>query len=508
MNREEMFSALGGIKDEYLNEACSYQLLRRKKRARILRMVLPAAALIGMLLVTCIIALPLLTGQNTPVVTDPPLTSGQTPMPMPTPLPEVQPPQYSEGLVYEKREDHAVIVQLQGEGQVAHIPQFLGKLPVTKVELSEGTVPQNFTTISFNGEMLESLTLPQNQELTLNIGKNVVKINPSALLNASLVAVEVDAENSVYASFKGLLYSKDLSTLIACPAGLRATSLSNSGGHEILDIEKHTVQIPDCTTIIADRAFKNNRNLIDITLPEGIVDIGRASFENCLALRSLTLPASLESISKDAFDRAANLGYLHYPGSIEQFLLLDVTLPIGCQVYYPLAESDPDLDIAPFIKFFTEAEECIAWFSRFNFIPCDWGSEVDGYYPVTMEGVSTLAELRAYLEKYFDKELLDSIFEENANSEDPVFKEFDGALYMMPADIPVSYTDGERRYSLTDNKDGTISVTVRVNVPGTVANICVDSNYLIVCTESGYCFAEGFVLPVEKWYPLYLVNSQ
>lgn len=504
MNREELFSALNGIKEEYLNEASSYELRRRQRRARILRIALPAAAVVAMLAMTTVATLPFLTRPSKPLVTDPPSVLDQNPQP----APDVPPPQYSEGLVYEKREDHAVIVQLQGDGQVAHIPQFLDNLPVTKVELSEGTIPQNYTTLSFNGEMLEALTLPKNQEMTLNIGKNVTMIHPSSLMNTSLTAVVVDEENPTYASYKGILYSKDLTELIACPAGLQATSLSNSGGHEILNVEKDVIQIPDETVKIGDRAFKNNVNLIDITLPEGISDIGRAAFENCVALRSLTLPSSIENISKDVFNNAANLGYLHYPKGKEAFLDLDIILPIGCQVYYPLAESDPDLDIAPFIKFFTEAEECIAWFSRFHFIPCDGGSEVDGYYPVTMEGVSTLAELRAYLEKYFDQKLLDSLFEENANSDEPVFKEIDGALYMMPADIPVSYTDGERQYSLTDNKDGTISVTVRVNVPGTVANICVDSNYLIVCTENGYCFAEGFILPVEKWYPLYLVNSQ
>lgn len=500
MNREEMFSALGGISEEFLNEAYFFEARRQQKRARILRIMIPAAALIGILMAT-FLTLPLLTKQSPPLSSLPENPSTYLP-----PVADVPPPQYSEGLVYQKHEDHAVIVQLQGDGQVAHIPQFLDNLPVTKVELSPGTLPQNYKTLSFNGEKLESLTLPSNQELTLNIGQNVTYINPEALLNTSLTAVEVAETNTVYASYQGILYTKDLTCLVACPSGLAANKLTNDG-QEILNTPKGTVRIPTQTVKIADNAFKNNSHFIDITLPDGITHIGTSAFEGCKSLRSMSLPSSLEKIAENAICDAPTLGYLHFPGNIDSFLELNVTLPIGCQVYYPLAQSTPDLDVEPFIKFFEEAEECVAWFSRFHFIDCDWSNDLNGYYPVTMDGVSTMAELRSYLENYFEKKLLNNIFKENDYSEEPVFTEIDGILYMMPSDLPVAYTDGKRQYSFTENEDGSISVTVRVNVPGTVANICVDTTYLIVTTEDGYCFAENFLLPVEKWYPLYLVDA-
>jgi hypothetical protein len=499
MNREDMFSALGGIDDQYLLEACSFEVRQRKKRARILQMILPAAALMAVLF-SLLLTLPLLTRSGE----SPFLPSKDGVEENPLPSPDAPPPVYSEGLVYEKYEDHAVIVQLQGDGKVAKIPQFLDNLPVTKVELSEGTVPQNYTVISFNGETLEALTLPKNKEMTLELGKNVTHINPVALLNASLTAVTVNESNPVYASFMGILYSKDLSVLIACPSGLKATKLTNEG----LFAEEHHVRIPEETRTIADRAFKGNRNLIDVTLPEGIVSIGASAFESCAALRSATLPLSLENVSRNAFEKAPDLGYLHYAGTAEQLSALDTVLPIGCQVYYPLPKTDPYFESNTFIRFFMEAEEGMALFSPFHFLPCDWGIEVDGYYPVTDEDISTLEDLRTHLLKYFDKELVDSVLEKDAQSEEPIFIEIDGALYMMPPDPSVSYADGQRQYSFAENEDGSISVTVRVNVPGTVANICVDCTYLISFTEEGYCFAESFVLPIEKWYPLYLVNAQ
>ena len=503
MKREEMFEVLNGIDEKYLNEADGFALRKRRRSAQIIRIVLPIAASLALMTILTLGALPFLTGDHLPAGTGdelhPPLSL--------LPLPNDPPPQYSENIVYQKYEDHAVIIQFQGNGQVAEVPKELGKLPVTKVELPQDQ-PLNYDVIHFNGSRLESLTLPSGHDLTLEIGKDVEVINPSALHNTSLSSVKVHKDNALYASFGGILYSSDFKTLIACPAGLHAEKLYFGEQNPVKGESNAPLgALAPQTTVIADEAFKNCTHLVDVDVRDGVLSIGRAAFEGCTALRSLSLPQSLQTVGKDALKGCEHLGYLHYPASNASFRKLSLVLPLGCQVYFPLPESDPALDSEALVALFEKAEGHIAWFSTFHMIPCDSAGAVDGYFPVALQGVSTMAELKALLEESFDKELVDSILAYDSQSEKPYFKELDGKLYVKPRDISMAYDDGERQYSFIKNADGTITVRVRVTVPDTVACICSDTTYLLCYTEEGYRFTERFPLPVECWYPLYLIES-
>ena len=502
MKREEMFEVLGGIDEKYLTEAESYAHRRKHRSARILRIVLPLAAAIALLAVAVTAALPYLTGDGLPTGTN---QGVNPPLSFPPALDE-PPPQYSEGIVYQKYEDHAVIIQLQGNGQVAEVPEELGDLPVTKVELPKNE-PISYNVISFNGKSLESLTLPSGHDLTLEIGKDVNKINPAALHGTSLAAIHVHRDNATYASLGGILYSSDFSTLLACPAGLKAEKLYfGDKNAERGDKNAPVGQLALQATHIADGAFKGCHQIVDVCLREGILSLGKGAFEGCTALRSLSLPLSLQTAGKDALSGCAHLGYLYHPNA-SSFKKLSLSLPLGCQVYYPLPESDPSLDVTALIALFEKAEEQLAWFSSFHMIPCDSAGAVKGYYPVALEGVSTLEELRARLKESFDGALVDSILAYDGQSESPRFKEIDGKLYVKSVDISKGYDDGERQYFFIKNADGTITVRVRVTVPDTVARICSDTTYLLCYTEEGYRFTERFPLPVECWYPLYLIES-
>ncbi|MBO4463622.1 MAG: leucine-rich repeat domain-containing protein [Prevotella sp.] len=59
---------------------------------------------------------------------------------------------------------------------------------------------------------------------------------------------------------------------------------------------------------IADKAFKNNRNLISVTVPEGVTYIGDAAFCGCSSLASISLPNSLSSIGY-SWDRCEGAFY-------------------------------------------------------------------------------------------------------------------------------------------------------------------------------------------------------
>lgn len=67
-----------------------------------------------------------------------------------------------------------------------------------------------------------------------------------------------------------------------------------------------TSVIPQGVTSIGDDAFEGC-DITSVTLPEGIVFIGRSAFSECLALTSVSLPESLTSIGGSAFSYCSNL---------------------------------------------------------------------------------------------------------------------------------------------------------------------------------------------------------
>lgn len=68
-----------------------------------------------------------------------------------------------------------------------------------------------------------------------------------------------------------------------------------------LDLSKTTM------TAIADNAFKDNKNLSGVKLPETITSIGENAFYDCSSLKTINFPSSLTSIGEYAFQSCIKL---------------------------------------------------------------------------------------------------------------------------------------------------------------------------------------------------------
>ena len=102
-----------------------------------------------------------------------------------------------------------------------------------------------------------------------------------------MIEVKVDADNKVYADVDGVLYTKDLTTLLYNPGG------------------KKSVAIAEGTEVINEEAF-GGAQITTITLPNTLKTIGRFAFEGS-ALTSITIPASVTEIGEGAFEGCENL---------------------------------------------------------------------------------------------------------------------------------------------------------------------------------------------------------
>lgn len=69
------------------------------------------------------------------------------------------------------------------------------------------------------------------------------------------------------------------------------------------------ITIPSCVSVIGDEAFAGS-DIIEVTLSEGLVKIGKRSFANCMDLDTINFPKSLHMIGDEAFINCSNLNII------------------------------------------------------------------------------------------------------------------------------------------------------------------------------------------------------
>ena len=165
--------------------------------------------------------------------------------------------------------------------------------------LHEITLPPSVTSIG-NGAFSCCLHL---QEIILP--SNIMSIGDAAFWGCSnLQEINVAESNKFYRNIDGVLYTKDLKTIICYPAG---------------KMNRNFV-IPSGVTSIGDKAFIECENLHEITLPSGVMSIGDGAFAYCSNLQEITLPSGVTCIGDETFYECENLHRINIPrGTLEKF---------------------------------------------------------------------------------------------------------------------------------------------------------------------------------------------
>lgn len=159
-------------------------------------------------------------------------------------------------------------------------------------ELASVALPESLTTIK-NGAFcychsLKSITIPAK----------VTSITWPFRDCTSLTEIIVAEDNPAYCSVDGVLFTKDMTTLVAYPAG-------KSGS---------TYKIPDSVTEIDRGAFAMNR-LTTIDIPKNVKTIGDYAFEHS-TLTSLKIPSSVKTLERDLFWACSQLSSIEIPDSV------------------------------------------------------------------------------------------------------------------------------------------------------------------------------------------------
>jgi uncharacterized protein (TIGR02145 family) len=141
------------------------------------------------------------------------------------------------------------------------------------------SLPNTITAIeSYTFNLCSSLT-------SLSIPSSVTSIEVNAFDGCSkLTDINVAEDNTVFTSIDGVIYNKDVSSLIVFPAG------------------KSSLVIPNTVNNIGYRACYWCQNLTSVVIPNSVTTIGERAFSNCTALKSLSIPSAVTNIGDNAFE--------------------------------------------------------------------------------------------------------------------------------------------------------------------------------------------------------------
>lgn len=149
----------------------------------------------------------------------------------------------------------------------------------------------------------------------ITIGKNVKTIGSWAMENNKrLTAIEVDEENPYFCDKDGVLFSKDMKTLLFYPMARNAEEIQDAQGNKVKSI---SYEIPEGVETIRTKAFYKCSDLRSVTLPSTLKSIEEKAFFRC-SLEEILFPESLTFIGKDGFSYCTALKSVEIPANVSE----------------------------------------------------------------------------------------------------------------------------------------------------------------------------------------------
>lgn len=170
--------------------------------------------------------------------------------------------------------------------------KIIGRRAFASTRLEEIIIPESCTTIAyqaFGDTAIKELSFP----------KNVSSFDINDFWMASLEKITVAEDNETFSSIDGILYSKDKTKLMLCPAG-KDTSVYN---------------VAEGTKIIGTESFSGQQKIDKIVLPDTVETIESFAFLDS-KISGVDMGNSVKTVGTGAFWRCDNLNFLDFPESV------------------------------------------------------------------------------------------------------------------------------------------------------------------------------------------------
>lgn len=202
-------------------------------------------------------------------------------------------------------------------------------------------VPESLETIGdeafYSCKVLEDFELPDTLESIgyqafydcekinhFTIGENVEEIGQYAFEGCvELIEINVSDKNKNYTSEDGILYDKDMTTLIKFPEKHEGDDFTVPDTVTKIDnwafVGCTTIKTVDLNNVteIGEDAFYYCTELTKADIPEGVTELTGSVFGYCVKLEEVTIPSTLTSIGDYAYYCCLSLNELTIPDNVE-----------------------------------------------------------------------------------------------------------------------------------------------------------------------------------------------
>ena len=197
-------------------------------------------------------------------------------------------------------------------------------------------------------------------------------------------------ESSGYKTVDGIIYSKDGSKLLFCPAGITG-HVRVLDGTKIIFRNSFTssqiseITIPDSVEMIDDVAFASSTSLEHVYFSAGskLTEIGNCAFFGCKSLKQITFPDSVEYMQDEIF-KNSGIETFTYPDNTE--LVVENGLFANC----PIKEVKVPKALYEQKGIFCFLNPCLSDYSMYQFYETD-DKEFTEAIVLTVEGFKPLA---------------------------------------------------------------------------------------------------------------------
>jgi hypothetical protein len=192
-----------------------------------------------------------------------------------------------------------------------------------------------------NFSSLDNVKYVKSEEAIVYCPETVTTLRlPATLAYAPLLRdtkierFEIDEANETFCVAQGIVYSKDMKTIVSCPPKMKGEVVIPEGvtgiGNQCFERcdGVTAVIIPDSVSKIGYDAFRDMSSLESIIIPDGIEQIG-GWFGRCTSLKSVTVPASVSRFGYAVFMWCDSLSDVYFRGDAEAWEKLTKDLSPG-----------------------------------------------------------------------------------------------------------------------------------------------------------------------------------
>lgn len=126
---------------------------------------------------------------------------------------------------------------------------------------------------------------------TLNIGSGVTSFNYTCVYGTpALTSINVSSKNTIFASLEGVLFNKDMTTILSCPRAKQGKYV-----------------MPDTVVTVENCAFEKCNALTEVTMSKALTTINSYAFSYATALTTVEFGDNLKTIGSYAFQYCSAL---------------------------------------------------------------------------------------------------------------------------------------------------------------------------------------------------------